>query len=300
MDRLHSMSVFVKAADMGSFASAGAAMGMSSQMTGKHVSALEERIGAKLLNRTTRRQSLTEVGQQFYQRCKVVLAEVEAAEAVAQNLVATPRGLLRISAPVTFGTYSLMPVISRYLKAHPEVQIDLSLSDRLVDLIDESYEAVIRIGELSDSSLVARSLKPYRLIAAAAPDYLARHGTPLVPDELTEHECLGFKFLMRPQTKEWPFIEGDRLQAVAVNTRLQVNDARAQLAAARDGLGIILGAEVMLHDEITSGRLVRLFADYPTPTRPVHLLFLGDRHLPPKLRSFIDQVVAELGTEAQA
>ena len=180
------------------------------------------------------------------------------------------------------------------------MQIDLSLNDRVVDLIDEGYEAVIRIGGLSDSSLVARRLKSYHLIAAASPDYLERHGTPSSPTELAEHECLGFKFLTRPTAKEWPFFADELIQEVMIKTRFQVNDARAQLQAARDGVGIILGAEVMLKEEIKSGRLVAILVDHPTPTRPVHLVFLGDQRLPPKLRSFIDYVVAELGPETHS
>lgn len=293
MDRLQSMAVFVKAADTGSFAAAGAALGMSSQMAGKHVSALEQRLGTKLLNRTTRSQSLTEVGRQFYEHCKIVLAEVDTAESVAQDLTSSPRGRLRISAPVTFGTFSLMPLITQYLKTYPEVQIDLSLTDRLVDLIDEGYEAAIRIGPLTDSTLLSRSLAPYRLIACASPDYLAAHGIPASPAELVDHECMGFTYWARPPAKEWLFTQGGRTHSVQVNNRFQVNDARAQLSAAQDGLGVILGAEVMLRADLDSGRLVRLFPDYEAPSRPVHILFPGDRRLTPKLRSFVDLVVAQ-------
>src|SRR6266849_3559362 len=139
MDRLASMEVFVKAADSGSFAAAAATLGLSSQMVGKHVRALEERLGARLLNRTTRRQSLTEVGRAFYERCKLVLAEVEAAEALAQDQHDTPRGRLRINAPVTFGSYSLVPMLTRYMRQYPEVTVDLTLSDRIVDLVEEGY-----------------------------------------------------------------------------------------------------------------------------------------------------------------
>lgn len=169
MDRLTSMAVFVRAAEAGSFAAAAPALGISAPMIGKHVRFLEARVGAQLLRRTTWRQSLTEVGRAFLERCKLVLAEAEAAELLAQDLQAAPRGLLRVNAPVTFGSYSLTPTLTRYLRRYPEVTVDLTLTDRVVDVIDEGYDAVIRIAPLTDSTLIARALKPYRLLAAAAP-----------------------------------------------------------------------------------------------------------------------------------
>jgi DNA-binding transcriptional LysR family regulator len=163
-------------------------------MIGKHVRFLEERIGAQLLNRTTRRQSLTEVGRAFYERCKLVLAEAEAAEALAQDLQAIPRGRLRVNAPVTFGSYSLVPMLTRYMRRYTEVTVDLTLSDRIVDLVDEGYDAVIRISPLTDSTLITRSLAPYRLVACASPAYLADRGVPARPEDLATHECLGFAY----------------------------------------------------------------------------------------------------------
>lgn len=295
MDRLQGMAVFVKAADLGSFAAAGAALDMSAQMVGKYVSAIEERLGTRLLNRTTRRQSLTDLGRQYYERCKTVLAEVEAAEAIGHSHSSTPRGRLRINAPVTFGTYCLMPVIADYLKTYPQVQVDLTLNDRVVDLIEEGYEAVIRIGTLTDSTLLSRALEPYRLIACAAPSYLQRRGTPTTPAHLADHDCLGFTYATRPAAKEWPFIAGDNLHMAQVHNRFQVNDSRAQLAAAREGIGIFMGAEIMLAEDLACGRLVRLMPDYEAPALPVHVLFPSARSLTPKLRSFIDCLVQALG-----
>ena len=289
------MAVFVKAADSGSFSAAGAALGMSSQMAGKHVSALEERLGVKLLNRTTRRQSLTAIGQHYYDSCKRVLAEAEAADALAFDHLAVPRGRLRISAPATYGTYCLMPLLGRYLRQYPDVQVELSLNDRLVDLIDDGFEAVIRIGPLADSSLVARPLAAYRLIACAAPAYLAEHGTPQTPAELEGHHCLGLSAWPASVFAEWQLLGGESLQLLAEHSRLQVNDARAQRAAACEGLGIILGAEMMLADDLRERRLVRLFPQLQVPARQVHLLYTSDRRMPPKLRSFVDLMVAELG-----
>jgi DNA-binding transcriptional LysR family regulator len=294
MDRLNSMAVFVKAADSGSFSAAGAALGISSQMAGKHVSTLEQHLGLKLLNRTTRRQSLTEVGQQYYEHCKRILAEVEAADALAQGHALAPKGRLRISAPVTYGSCCLMPMLGRYLQRNPQVRVELSLNDRLVDLVDEGFDAVIRIGPLSDSSLVARPLAPYRLVACASPAYLAAHGTPQAPDDLAGHHCLGSSAWPAALSQEWQMLGGEHLQRLAQDSRLQVNDARAQRTAACEGLGIILGAEMMLAEDLRQGRLVRLFPQLRAPERQVHLLYARDPRMAPKLRGFVDQVVAEL------
>jgi DNA-binding transcriptional LysR family regulator len=296
MDRLTSMAVFVKTADSGSFAAAALAFGISSQMAGKHVSTLEERVGARLLNRTTRRQSLTEIGQIFYERCKALLADAEAAESVAQDLSSSPRGRLRITAPVTFGACCLAPLITRYLQANPEVRVELSLTDRFVDLIDEGYEAAIRLGSLSDSSLIARPLMPYRLVVCAAPRYLAERGVPQTPQELADHECLSFVYTAQPVDTEWRFSDARGEQAVPISGRFQANDMKALQAAALNGGGVILGPEVAVKDDLAAGRLVRVLADYEAPARPMHLVFPASRATP-KLRAFIDQVVAEFGPD---
>ncbi|MDB5970265.1 MAG: LysR family transcriptional regulator [Hydrocarboniphaga sp.] len=295
MDRLTSMAVFVKAVEVGSFAAAVPALGLSSPMIGKHVRFLEERIGARLLNRTTRRQSLTEVGRVFYERCKLVLAEAEAAEALAQDLQTVPRGRLRINAPVTFGSYSLVPMLIRYQRLYPEVSVDLSLTDRVVDLVDEGYEAVIRISPLTDSTLVARPLAPYRLVACAAPAYLAERGVPARPEDLAGHECLGFAYWARPPMDEWQFTDADGTHTVKVRSRFLANNGQALRQAALQGFGIILQAADMLRDDLASGRLMQVLPGYEGPSLPMHLLFASDRRLTPKLRSFIDFVVASFG-----
>lgn len=295
MDRLQSMAVFIKVVDCGSFSTASEQLKMSSQMAGKHVAFLEEHLGTRLLNRTTRKQSLTEIGALFYERCKIVLAEVETAESIAHELNATPRGRLRINAPVTFGAYRLAPLITRYLREYPEVQVDLTLNDRFVDLIDEGYEAVIRLGSLKDSSLIARSLTPYRLIACASPGYLSERRLPTVPEDLTNHECLGYTYWSNPPEHGWHFTKDGQVHAIPIRGRLQVNDATALLCAALNDGGIILGAEVVLQNYLSSGQLVQVLADYEAPSRQMHILFAANRHPTPKLRSFIDFVVAAFG-----
>ena len=184
MDRLASMAVFVKAADAGSFTADSAQLGMSSQMVGKHVSFLEARLGAQLLRRTTRQQSLTEVGRSFYERCRAILAEAAAAEALVHDLSTTPRGRLRVNAPVTFGACRQAPLITRYLRAYPDVEVELTLTGRFVDVVDEAYDAVIRLGPIEDTALAMRELAPSRQVARASPAYLAAHDAPRSPEDL--------------------------------------------------------------------------------------------------------------------
>ncbi len=295
MDRLTSMAVFVQAVDLGSFTTAAVAARISPQMVAKHVVFLEDRLGARLLNRTTRKQSLTELGRAYYERCKLILAEAEAADQLGQDVRTAPRGRLRINAPVTFGTYSLVPLVTRYLRAHPDVQVDLTLSDRLVDPVEEGYEAVIRLGPVADTALVARLLAPYRLIACASASYLAERGTPTHPAGLAGHECLGFAYWSGALACRWQFTRDGRSFEAKVGGRLEINDGRALLHAALNGFGIVLGAEPVVREEIAAGRLVRVLPDYDGPSRPMHLIFAADRRLTPKLRRFIDAVVAEFG-----
>lgn len=296
MDRLHSMAAFAKAVETGSFAAAADALGMSPQMVAKHVAYLEARLGTRLLNRTTRRQSLTPIGSTYYERCKLVLADAEWAETAAEEARGAPSGRLRINAPVSFGTYALTPVVVRYLRDNPAVEIDLVLSDRFVDLIEEGYEAVLRIGPLADTSLMAIELRPFRLVACASPEYLRERGIPEHPDDLIRHQCLGHAHWSRPSNYGWRFLDGGRLVEPDVRGRLRCNTASAVVAAALTGAGIVYVAEDVIRDDLKSGRLVRVLARYESPTRPIHLLFHPDRRQTPKLRSFIDVVVAEFGT----
>jgi DNA-binding transcriptional LysR family regulator len=296
MDRLTSMAVFVRAVEAGSFAAAAPALGLSSPMVGKHVRFLETRIGTQLLNRTTRRQSLTEVGRAYYERCKNMLAEAEAAEALAQDLQAAPRGRLRVTAPVIFGTYSLTPMLTCYMRRYPEVTVDLNLSDRVVDLIDEGFDAAIRISPLKDSTLMTRALKPVRPVACAAPAYLAERGTPGTPEELTDHECLGFAYSAKPPWDVWEFtdLRGAHHRA-KVKSRFQANVGPALRAAALAGFGIILQAEDMVRDDLTAGRLVQVLPGFSAPSHPMHIVFPPSQRPTPKLRSFVDFVAATFG-----
>jgi DNA-binding transcriptional LysR family regulator len=293
LDRFVSMSVFVHAAEKRSFTLTADAFAISPTMVGKHIRALEQRVGAKLLNRTTRQQSLTEVGRLYYSRCKQLLADAEAADACGDELRAKPRGLLKIHASVSFGSQRLAPALAEYLKRHPEVEIDLTLSDRMVDLVEEGYEAAIRIGVLTDSGLVARPLKPYNMWLSAAPAYLAERGTPKIAQDLISHNCLGFAYWHKKNV--WHLTQAGQSESVNVSGRLTVNNGQALRMAAIAGAGIIMQPALLISSDVEAGTLVRLLPDYELPSRPMHIVYPPDRRPTPKLRSFIDFIVETFG-----
>ncbi|MEK1939990.1 MAG: LysR family transcriptional regulator [Pseudomonas sp.] len=285
MDLLDSMKVYVLAVEKGSLSAAATACGISATMAGNHLRRLEKRLGMQLLNRTTRRQHLTGFGEDYYVRCKEILRLVAETDAQAQNLQLAPAGTLRISAPVTFGTEALMPALSDYLDRYPDVSVDVALSDRVVDLVEEGFEAAIRIGQLPDSALIAKSLAPYRLMMCASPDYLARKGTPAVPEDLSQHECLSFS---PAALAHWRMADADGLYRVPVSGRLRVNHGQALRVAALHGLGIVLQPAILLEADVQAGRLVQVLATHELPARPMSVVYLPDRYRSPKLRSFVD------------
>ncbi|MGL6591874.1 LysR family transcriptional regulator [Aeromonas hydrophila] len=290
------MAVFTKAVELGSFSAAGNALGMSSQLVGKHVQMLEQHLGVRLLNRTTRRQHLTDIGREFYERTKSILADVEAAEGLAAETRATPRGRLRINAPVTFGIHALSSKLPDYLNANAEVTLELSLTNRLVDVVDEGYDLVFRIGELTDSGLIARQLAPYRLILCAAPGYLAAREPIKTPQDLSRQECLGY---LHPElSKRWTLIGPEGTVTVPVSGRLMVDSGEALMAAALSGVGVLLQPFEIVEPYLSSGQLVTLLPEYHAPTLPMHILYAPDRRMTPKLRSFIDFAIAHFGPDA--
>lgn len=293
MDRLTSMAIYTRVVEKGSLAAVAEEFGISPTMTGKHLKALEERLGGRLLNRTTRRQSLTELGRDYYERCKQILSEVEAADNIASQLQAVPRGVLRVNAPVSFGNQRLAPALADYLAAYPQVDVDLAVNDRVVDLVDEGFEAAFRIGDLGDSGLVARPLAPYRMFVCANPTYLKNHGIPARPQDLAGHNCLGFAYWA--VRDKWRLIGPKGEETVSVKGRMQVNNGQALRMAALRGIGIILQPEVLVSEDLAAKRLVRVLPEYEAPPRPMHLVYLPDRRPTPKLRSFIEFAVARFG-----
>ncbi|WP_317205134.1 LysR family transcriptional regulator [Janthinobacterium sp.] len=290
MDKLRSMEVFVAVVDAGSFTAAAEVFQISPVMVGKHIKFLESRLGARLLTRTTRRQGLTEIGQQYCERCRVILAQVAAAETGAEAMRAGPRGKLKLTVPVSFGSEWLAPALTDYLALHADVSLDLSLNDRLVDLVEEGFDAAVRIGALGDSAMVARPLRPYGMAICAAPSYLARCGTPRTPADLARHECLDYTHWN--QHVRWQ-LKGETGQIWA--GRFRSNNGQALRMAALQGFGIVMQAEILLAQDIAAGRLVALLDDYvPTP-RPMHLVYPRDRQATPKLSTFIDFMLERFG-----
>ncbi|MGF6240791.1 DNA-binding transcriptional LysR family regulator [Paraburkholderia sp. GAS38] len=286
MDRLTGISVFTKAVELGSFSAAGDALQMSPQLVGKHVQVLEQSLGVRLLNRTTRRQSPTDIGRAYYERAKIILAEVEAAESLVAETRSVPTGRLKINAPVSFGMHTLAPKLPEYIKAFQQVAVDVTLSNRAVDLIDEGYDAVFRIGELGDSGLIAQPLAPYRLVLCASPSYLAANPRITVPADLEHHECLGFTHT--ELRSEWTFDGPDGRVAVQVSGRFMGDHGEVLLAAAVAGVGVMLQPVELVKGELDRRSLVVVLPDYQAPSRPLHVLYARDRRVTPKLRSFLD------------
>lgn len=294
MDRLTSMQVFAKAVEQGSFSAAGKALGMSSQLVGKHVRMLEQSLGVRLIARTTRQQSLTDIGRSYYERVRQILSDVTAAEDFASEMRVLPRGRLKVSAPITFGIHALAPRLPDYFQAFPDVTVDLSLSNRYIDLIDEGFDVVFRVGQLIDSSLIGRPLAPYRLVLCAAPAYLANHGAITHPSDLADRNCLGYSF--GTLASQWTFDGPDGSIAVPISGKMVSDSGEALLAVALSGQAVVLQPAEMLEPQISAGRLVRLLPDYRIPTRPFHILYAPDRRPTPKLRSFVDFAMAAFGS----
>lgn len=291
MDRLESMQVFVQIVEKGSLIAAAKASGISATMVGNHLRALEKYLGAQLLNRTTRSQHLTAFGEDYYGRCQEILRLINETQARAQDQQLNPKGTLRITAPVSYGTQALMPVLSDYLASYPQVSIDLTLTDGVIDLVEQGYEAAIRIGSLPDSGLIVRSLAPYRMMICASPEYLKRQGRPQSPEDLTDHECLAFS---QSVAKLWQLKHQGGEVAVPVSGRLRVNNGQALRVAALHGQGIIMQPAVLLEEDVQAGRLIQLFAEFELGSRPVSLVYLPGRYRSSKLGSFVDFVLKRL------
>lgn len=301
MDKLRSMEIFVAVVDAGNFTAAASAFQLSPVMVGKHIAHLEATLGARLLTRTTRRQSLTEIGAQYVEQCRAILAQIAAAESGAEAMRSVPRGRLRITAPVSFGSEWLAPAISDYLRLHPEVGVDLSLNDRMVDMVEEGYDAAVRIGTLDDSGMIARPLFNYGMAICASPAYLKKHGTPQTPDDLAHHECLDFMVGavgVRWRLQSVHDVHHGRGKRALPASRFRTNSGQALRAAALKGFGILMQAEVLLAQDIAAGRLVPILCDYLPPARPMNLVYSRDRRATPKLTTFIDFMVERFGPAA--
>jgi len=288
MDHLSSLEAFIAVVEKGSFTAAARALRLSTTMIGKHVKQLEGRVSLRLLQRTTRRLSLTEAGKIYYERARRVLEEVADADEGVRALHAQPRGLLHVSCPVTFGVQKLAPAVAQFLATNPHIRIDLVLQDHPVDLIAGGFDAAFWVGSLSDSSLIGRKLRPYRTLLAAAPSYLAQRGTPKRPADLAQHNCLGFAHWDRQD--RWRLVDkkSSKIQAVETTGNFIVDHGFALRTAALAGLGVIMQPEVLLAEDLSAQRLVRVLPQYEPPARPMHLLYAADRTMTAKLKAFID------------
>lgn len=298
MDRLTLMATFVKAVELGSFSAVADELNLSPQLVGKQVKMLEQHLGVSLLNRTTRKQNLTDFGRTFYQRAKLILADMDAAEEMAAVTRGVPSGRLRINAPVTFGVSTLSPRLVEYMVRYPQVSVDLTLSNELVDLVDGGYDVVFRIGELADSGLKSLALMPYHMVLCAAPSYLARRPPITTPWDLQEHECLAFAYSDGRSHLRFDGPEG--LIDVPIKSRLTINQGDPLLSGAVAGLGVVMLPLELVKDSLRSGTLVSLLPDYTVPVSPMSLLYAPDRRLTPKLRSFIDFAKAAFGWGASS
>jgi len=286
MDKLTSMRVFCRVVTRENFSQAARDLHISPAMVTKHIASLEEQLNIRLLNRTTRTVSTTEAGERYYLIARNMLADLEDAESSLAELGSRPTGTLKISAPIDFGVLSLAPAIAHYLNLYPEVKIDISYQDKRVNLVEEGFDLAIRIGKLSDSTLVAQRIMPQRMLCCAAPAYLEAHGSPLVPTDLRQHNCLTYTY--SATNNEWLFQKNNESSAVRVSGRLNANNGRAIVAAAVEGVGIILKPEFMVRDALESGQLIQVLDQYEIPSNNVYAVYPHRQYLPAKMSSFID------------
>ena len=287
MESLSDIAVFVHVVRSGSFTAAAEKLDLSKSVVSKYVTRLEDRLGARLLNRTTRRLSLTEVGQAFFERSQRALCEIEEAEAEVSRLQSEPRGELRLSSPMSFGILHVAPLLPAFQVRYPELTVDMVLDDRKTDLVDEGFDLAIRIGELPDSSLVARRLGPCRQVVCGSPEYFARNGVPQSPEDLADHPALTYRYQDAPA--EWRLVDDEgNFHQVAINGRLQMNNSLALREALLKGAGVTLTPTFVVGADIKAGRLMAVLADYKALEVSIYAVYPQRKHLSPKVCAFVD------------
>ena len=295
MGRFEDMEIFARVVEAESFTGAADRLGLAKSLVSRRVSRLEERLGTRLLARTTRRLALTEAGRAFYERARRLLEETAEAEASAMATAADLRGRLRIAAPMSFGQLHLAPAVGRFLADHPEVEIDVDLNDRFVDLVGEGYALAIRIGRLKDSSLVARRLAPARMVLCASSGYIARRGRPKVPADLARHDCL--LYTNRSSGDAWRFRAGGRTMSPQIRARIVANNGDFLARAAIDGLGIALLPSFIVYEALEKGTLEAIPCGEPIDDSAVHAVLPAGHDPPLLVRRFVDFLVETFGTE---
>jgi DNA-binding transcriptional LysR family regulator len=286
MDRFDAMQAFVTVADLKGFAPAARKLGLSASAVTRMVAALEEHVGARLLQRTTRSVMLTDIGARFLERARRILADIEEAEGSAQAERTQPTGRLVISAPLGFGRRHVSPLLSTYFKRYPAVSAELRLSDRMINLVEEGVDAAVRIGHLADSSLVARAVGDMRRMVVASPDYLAQHGEPATPAQLATHQTVHFGALS--VAPDWRFVEAGREVRVTCSPRFTSNSADAAIWQAEQGIGLTRVLAYQAAEAIAAGRLKVVLAAFEPPPLPIHIIYPTSRLLSAKVRTFVD------------
>ncbi len=286
MDRLHEIEVFIAVADAGSFAKAASKLHRSPPAVTRAISSLEDRLGARVFNRTTRSLTITDVGLRFVESARRVLADLDTAENEAVGTAAIPRGQLTITASVTFGRSALAPVVCDFLGQHPRVTASILLLDRVVNLVEEGVDVAVRIGQLPDSNLIAKRIGAVHRILVASPDYLARRGVPASPSDLRHHSVIAFTGLM--PNREWRYLNGQKPGSVSLHPTFEINDAIAAIQAAEMGHGITNALSYMVSDQIRDGKLATVLDSFALQPQPVHLVYPHTRLVAAKSRAFID------------
>jgi DNA-binding transcriptional LysR family regulator len=291
MDKLRAMETYVRIVEGGSLTAASTAIGTSLPSVVRTLAALENAVGVRLLNRTTRRLSLTDEGREYYERCKRVLAEVEEADAALSARRVAPKGRLRLTASAMFGRLHLAPIVAAFLAKHPALEIELLLIDRVVDLVEEGIDAGVRIAPLPESSLIAIPVGATHRVVCAAPAYLKRAGTPRTPADLAAHRCVGFSGL--GQANEWTF-GGDAPGRAAIRPVLTTNQGDAAIDACVRGIGCAQFLSYQVGDLIAAGRLKRLLREFEPAAVPIHVVYPHARLLSANVRAFVDFAVPRL------
>lgn len=301
MDRLAAMAVFRRVVELGSFAGAARDLNLSNAATSKHVAALEAHLGAQLLHRTTRRLALTETGQAVYERCVRVLDDVTDLEAAVGQMEAQPRGRLRVNAPMSFGLSDLGPLLPRFLERYPDITVDLVMNDRVVDLVEEGFDVGVRIrSELGDTSMIGRRIGGVLPVVCASPDYLARRGTPQVPEDLMEHDCL--QYSLSATGDEWIFRnEAGEERRIRPKGRLTANNGDVLRSSAVGGLGIWRTPDFLAELDVAAGRLVPIdLSGFRLAGHSIYVIYPPGRHLSPKVRAFVDFLVETVGARCRS
>jgi DNA-binding transcriptional LysR family regulator len=294
MENLTDIAVFVRVVERGSFTLAAGDLGLSRAALSKYVSRLEERLGARLMQRTTRRLSLTEAGAALFEASRGALERIEEAQSAIARFQSEPRGRLRVSAPMSFGILHLGPLLAEFAQAQPHVSLDLTFDDRFVNLVEERFDVALRIGKLADSSLVARKLASTRLVVCASPAYLAEHGEPETPEDLAAHNCLLYSYLATANV--WRFTAPDgREIPVAVSGNLRANNGIVEAEAAVAGMGVLMTPTFYVGPLIRAGKLRQILTKYRGPEIGIHAVYPQREHVPPKVRVFVEFLAKRFG-----